>query len=136
MKQFVAMKAFVEHEGKVLILRESATHKSNTGAGSYDVPGGRVDAGENPMEALRREVKEETGLEVEIGQLFSMLEWQRPIYGEDCQIFGLYFRCTTTDTAVQLSKEHDQFEWIDPKDHESYTTIGDMHKVFEDYLNR
>jgi len=57
------MKALIEHEGKYLFLHEDLPN-----AKVWDLPGGKIEYGEEPMVALHREVKEETGLEIEIGQ--------------------------------------------------------------------
>ena len=62
-KLFVATKAFIEYEGKILILQESGKYVDGTNVGRYDVPGGRVEPGQRFDESLRREIKEETGLE-------------------------------------------------------------------------
>lgn len=48
----------MDEQGHVLLIRE------NYGKRRYGLPGGRVDAGETPEEAVVREVREETGLEV------------------------------------------------------------------------
>lgn len=69
-KIFVATKAFVLYEGKVLILRESGKYVDGTNVGRYDVVGGRVEPGQRFAESLRREITEETGLEVQIGRPF------------------------------------------------------------------
>ena len=49
--------------GQVLLIKE------NYGQHRYGLPGGRVEPGERPEEAAAREALEETGLEVEIGDL-------------------------------------------------------------------
>jgi len=40
--QSTTTKAFIEHRGKVLIIREAAGYKDGTNKGRYDVPGGRI----------------------------------------------------------------------------------------------
>ena len=50
--------------GQVLLLQRSQASKNN--AGKWDLPGGKLDPGENFNEALLREVQEETGIEAEI----------------------------------------------------------------------
>jgi 8-oxo-dGTP diphosphatase len=58
----------------------------------WEFPGGRVEEGEDLIEALKREVKEETGLDVEVGQLvsvYSNLEIPGVIFGFLCKyLFG------------------------------------------------
>jgi len=51
-KLFIATKAFIEHNGKVLILRESPKNEFGTNAGKCDVVGGRLNPGETYEEAL------------------------------------------------------------------------------------
>jgi len=63
-KMFVATKAFIIHNGKVLLLRESSKYEDSGNLGSFDLPGGRIKPGEEVNEAFLREVKEETGLEI------------------------------------------------------------------------
>ena len=66
-KLFVATKAFIVHNGKILLVRESKKYGDGTQSGNYDVPGGRIKPGERFDESLAREIKEETGLSVRIG---------------------------------------------------------------------
>lgn len=60
----VAVIARVIHEGRVLLVRRAV----DPGRGLWSLPGGYMDAGEMPDEALRRELDEEVGLAVEVGQ--------------------------------------------------------------------
>ena len=61
---FVATKAFIVHDEKILIVRESNRYAEGTNAGLFDVPGGRVQPGQHFAESLQREVQEETGLQI------------------------------------------------------------------------
>jgi 8-oxo-dGTP pyrophosphatase MutT (NUDIX family) len=57
----LSIKGVVIHEGRVLLLLNER--------GEWDLPGGRPDPGEDHRAALQREVREETGLDVEVGTL-------------------------------------------------------------------
>jgi 8-oxo-dGTP diphosphatase len=53
--------ALVEVDGRVLLGRRA----DDPSAGLWDIPGGFLDEGEHPLDGLRRELREETGLEIE-----------------------------------------------------------------------
>jgi len=57
---YLAANALIEEADKYLMVQEGKEHVK----GTYNIPGGGVEHGENPVEAVKREVKEETGLEV------------------------------------------------------------------------
>ena len=134
---FVAAKAFIcNPQGQVLVLRESAKYVDGTNVGYYDVPGGRIKPGENHLDCLRREVREETGLEVEVGTPFATTEWCPTIHGEPWQIVGIFFRCTPKSMDVQLSTDHDDFKWINPAHAAQEGAIPNMVPTFERFLNK
>jgi len=135
-KIFTATKAFIVYNGKVLILEESSKYKDGANAGKYDVVGGRVKPGQRFDESLLREIKEETGLEVKIGRPFFVNEWRPVVRGEQWQIVGTFFECFAFSDQVSLSKDHEDFQWIDPKDHKEYNLIENLAPVFESYLSR
>ena len=64
----VAAVTIISREGKVLLVRRA----NQPGYGLWSIPGGYVDRGEVVEEAAAREVREETGLEVEIGRLLGL----------------------------------------------------------------
>lgn len=123
----VAAKAIVVNKnGEVLILREASTYKDGTNVGHYNCPGGRLNTGESYDEALNREVKEETGLSIEPLYPIYVGEWHPIINGVHHQIIAIFTVCRTKDGEVKLSKEHDDFKWIKPKDRHKYDIMQPM----------
>lgn len=98
----LSVKAVVLHQGCVLLLVNERDE--------WDLPGGRPEAGEDHRTALAREVREETGLDVEVGELvdehlFEVLP-QRFV-----QIAA--FGCALVGGAdVTLSDEHLDLRWV------------------------
>lgn len=133
-KQFVAMKAFLVHGGKVLILRESSKYDDGTNAARYDVPGGRLAPGERYDETLVREIKEETGLTVEFGQPFAVSEWRPIVRGEQWQVVATFVECQAASEDVHISKDHDRYKWIDPTEYRKYQLIPNLVPIFEKYV--
>lgn len=133
-KLFVATKAFIVHEGKVLIIRESNTYADGTKFEKFDLPGGRLKPGEQFNESLIREVREETGLEISIERPIHVDEWKPKVRGEQWQIVGIFFICRATSTAVVLSQDHDAYEWIDPRECRKYNLMDNYFRAFELYL--
>ncbi len=131
---FVAVKAFILHNEKVLLIREASAYDDGVNVGELDLPGGRITPGEKILEALNREVHEETGLHVRIGNAFFVNEsWPKP-HGEQWQIVRCFFVCYADSDYVQLSKDHDQALWIPPSKYKNYPIIDNLLPVFEAYL--
>lgn len=82
------MAVIVDDDGRVLLTRRSIPPFLDL----WVMPGGKIDLGEPILEALKREVHEEVGLEVEIEGLIDVFEHLTP--GEDnCHFVILYYRC-------------------------------------------
>jgi 8-oxo-dGTP diphosphatase len=98
----VSVKGVLLDQGRVLLLANER--------GEWDLPGGRPEAGEDHRVALKREVREETGLDVEIGtlldeHLFEVLPGRFVrIVAYACHLMG--------DSDVVLSPEHLETRWL------------------------
>jgi len=117
----VAGKAvIINSAGKVLIVREALSGKNNTQIGKWGLTGGRLHPGESFFDGLKREVKEETGLEIEPIKPLHVGEWRPEIRGVPHHIIAIFMLCTANSTDVVLSHEHDDSAWIDPSELERY----------------
>ena len=129
-----SVKAFIEREGKILILRESTAYKAGSNHGKYVMPGGKVDEGEHFLDSLKREVKEECGLRVKIGEPFHVDEWRVSIKNKPSHIVGIFFRCSSAEDNVNLNNEFDHYEWIKPEEYDKYELNIMAKRAFESYL--
>jgi ADP-ribose pyrophosphatase YjhB (NUDIX family) len=101
----VAVVSLVESGPRVLLVQR----KMNPGRGLWSLPGGFVDAGEDPREAAIREVVEETGLTVQITGLISVLGGAQDTGSADVVI--TYRAVVISGTAVPLD-DTDAVLWI------------------------
>jgi 8-oxo-dGTP diphosphatase len=103
----VAVGAVVVRDGAVLLIRRG----HGPAAGEWSVPGGRVDAGEGLHEAVVREVREETGLDVVVDRF---LGWVERIDDEDHFVI-LDFACVPLEDGQLLTAGDDAAEaaWVD-----------------------
>lgn len=103
----IAVKSLIVNNGKLLILkRADDVYKS----GIWEIPGGRIKIGENPILGLIRETKEETGLEIEVNREISVRHFTR----KDGQEIEMHiYLCNAMDNEIKLSEEHSSFEWVD-----------------------
>lgn len=136
-KLFVAVKAFVMYEGKVLLIQESSQYTDGTRAGKWDMPGGRIQPGETWQDALIREVREETGLEVKIGRPFSIGEWYPEVRSERWHIVATFVMCEAVTNSVTLSEDHIVYHWFTPEEITTLTNCAShINEAAQDYLNK
>ena len=105
----VTQKVFVfDKNGKFLIVRRTKTAPSKPGA--WDLPGGGIDFGEDPIGAMNREIREETGLEVDDLEVIDLTSKINEV-GEFW--ITIAYRAKSKSKTVKLSYEHDQCKWVD-----------------------
>ena len=124
----VAGKAIVRDGERILLLQRAATSKHDPGL--WELPGGKMDYGEQLPEALAREVAEETGLAVTVGR--PILTWH--FTKEPFWVTGVTFICDTPGGEVVLSREHDDAVWLTPNEALSYPLSIRMAEQIETYL--
>lgn len=127
----VAAKAAIVHKDKVLILREAKTYKDGTNIGKYGLPGGRINPAESFFDALAREIKEETGLKVEVVKPVHVGEWWPNIKGQKNHIVAVFVLCNSRTDEVVLSDEHDSYVWVDAKTLPEFSMVEPDRSVAE-----
>lgn len=106
------MAVIVDDEGRVLLTRRSVPPFLDL----WVMPGGKVDLGEALVDALKREVHEEVGLEVEIEGLIDVFEHITP-GEENCHFVILYYRCRPLYCDVVHNKDEvSEFAWVSCSD--------------------
>ena len=104
---YISLKTFVlNDEGKILIIRRSKTAPSRTLG--WDLVGGALEFGEDPTEGALREIKEETGLDVDRIKPFDLVSFP----DEKNYVVMIAFWAKTTGEEIVLSFEHDDHKWI------------------------
>ena len=122
----VAVKAMIEKDGKFLLIHKSETEDINPK--TIDIPGGRIEFGENVEDALIREIKEETNLDIEIIKPTNVWSFQPK---ENFQLVGITFLCKQVSGEINLSDEHEHFIWVDKNKINSEKYPGWLVKEFK-----
>ncbi len=117
-------------EGKFLIVQRALT--DDFMPGYWELSSGGSKYGETPQEAVRREVKEECGIDVVV---HTPLAVDHYFIGETQRIM-IVFLCTFVDKnqSIRLSEEHSASAWIPPEEIDTYHLSPFMQKLLRDAL--
>lgn len=94
-----------------IIRKDGAIFATQRGYGDFkgwwEFPGGKIEAGEGPREALVREIREELNAEISVGELLETVEWDYPNFHLTMHCFV----CTMLSASIHLV-EHDAAAWL------------------------
>jgi len=125
----VAVTGFLYRDGKFIILKRS--EKEIQSPGKWTVPGGKVERGDTILEALEKEIKEETGLETE--KEFEFLgdsEFTRP---DGYHVVVPRFLCRAKSGEVNIDKnDFTDHAWISLDEIGNYDLIPGVKKALEE----
>lgn len=100
----------LDQEGRILLARRAGDPER----GKWDLPGGFLEEGEHPLDALVRELREETGLEVEPLELVA-IEVDR--YGEGPEApatLNLYWTARRVSGRLEAADDVSELRWVAP----------------------
>ena len=75
--------------------------------GMWEFPGGKIEQDESPEEALKREIREELDIEIQVGELVNIVEYDYPNFHLSMHCFF----CTIV-SGVLVLKEHKAAKWL------------------------
>jgi mutator protein MutT len=129
-KFFVAGHALIEKDGKNLVMRRSKLNDYMPL--KWDIPGGIARPGETLEETIRREVKEETGLTIQVRNVVFIYANRDQLPAR--QTFQAVYLCQYLDGEVQLNpSEHDLYEWLDYDDIANINAIDFLRELVKSY---
>jgi ADP-ribose pyrophosphatase YjhB (NUDIX family) len=102
------------------------------GRGLWAVPGGKVDLGERLVEAAVREVQEETGLSVEIGELI----WAGEHISDEGHIVLIDYLGTVTGGDLAAGDDADRAEWVPLEEAADFPLTETMYDLIEVLISR
>lgn len=103
----IAVKAFIVNKGKLLLVKRAEEDVQSPAI--WEIPGGRLELGEDPFIGLIREINEETGLYIDPVYLMNVRHFKRA----DGQIITmLIFFCKPKAGNIKLSEEHTAYSWV------------------------
>ena len=103
MKTVRVVAAIIIHENKIFATQRGYGEFKD----GWEFPGGKIEPGETPQEALVREIKEELDIEIEVKDFLETVEYDYPEFhlSMDC------FFCTIRSGELVL-KEHEAAKWL------------------------
>ena len=100
--------AVIERDGKVLIARR----RKETGSGGlWEFPGGRLEDVETPEKGLEREIAEELGVHIHVGDLLQSVPYRSPALSIEL----LAYRAVLVSSEFKLT-DHDEIRWAEPSE--------------------
>lgn len=109
----IVLKAIIlRGDGRMLVLRRPV-NRQHSDSGLWDLPGGKIEYGEQVIDGLCREVREETGLDINVHPV-PLSMWSEVSPHRNTHYIGITMLADYTGGDIRLSREHVKFEWVMP----------------------
>lgn len=120
---------YIEIDDKLLLLERSS---SKSEPGKWGVPAGKLEIGETPEQAAKRELFEETGILADSSELRAMgsLYIRKPDMDYVYHLFQIHHN---VKPVVRLSNEHHNYLWASPQEIETLPLMSGAHEALQKY---
>ena len=107
MKQIEVVAAILHHNGRYFATQRGYGEFE----GWWEFPGGKIESGETPEQALQREIQEELGVDIVVGEKLCVTEHDYPAF----HLTMHCYLCTLADGKIEL-REHKSAVWLKPQE--------------------
>ncbi|MEE9169192.1 MAG: NUDIX hydrolase [bacterium] len=132
-RPILAVSAVVQNQDKeILIVRRAV----EPGIGLWSLPGGVVKLGESVEQALRREIREECGIEVKIGELLGVFDriFRDKAGKVKYHYIILDYRCYSENKDVRPGSDADDYHWLNESDLERFDYTPGVKELLKDFF--
>lgn len=111
MKQRLSVRALIRSDEKILLLRRATGRE--TILGRFELPGGKIEYGEQPEDALRRYLHDDVGVHVQTAQLFDAITYIDHD-DRDIQYAVIVYNVALQqeNSVIQLGENYNRYEWV------------------------
>lgn len=103
--QKTTVKSIFERDGKILLVKDSK--------GVWELPGGRINHGEDPKKALKRELKEELGwTKIDIKNIIDSWSFTSEVDDTHYHFIVLTYACASDEQHIKENDEYTEYKWV------------------------
>ncbi len=126
----IAQKVIIEKENKVLLMRDPREKQI-----IWEIPGGRMNINEEPREAVVREILEELGVEINVGEVVYMEQFIHVNEGK--RAFVIVYKATLVDETKDFALSEEEvceIAWVSAEEFAKYELFPEYQRAIDCYF--
>ncbi|MCB9802985.1 NUDIX hydrolase [Candidatus Nomurabacteria bacterium] len=126
--QQISVKAVFQKDNKVLLVKDLKN--------VWELPGGRIEHGENPEETLKREIEEELGWKnIQIEKILDSWSFTSQVQNSQYHFVILTYLCSTQEDEVKENEEYTEYKWTPLSEMDSLEMKDGYKKTIKEFLS-